>query len=292
MVNFLFVIGDPIAHSLSPVLHNKCIHQFKKKSLYLPVVIKEMDVEGFSTFARKSTQVVCFNVTLPHKESMMSHLDWVEEKSQIIGAVNCVRVSQGRLFGYNTDAEAFGESVFQKRQFEFTGKRILLFGAGGGSRALIYQLCKDRAEEVVICNRTSAKSVSLKNHFSKQFKQTFIKTIPFHEIDEDLGVFDLIINATSLTEDFDMSVFPLSASCCQKSTLFFDVNYGPGRLVLKTWLDKSSRSHRFLKNVAHMDGQDMLIRQAAKSFSFWYKVNYHDCVAAMYQSIKHIKGRP
>lgn len=287
MDKFLFVIGDPILHTKSPGLHNACLRHFGKTDLYLPLRIHPSSLKNFARFARNSGNVLGFNVTLPHKETILKHLDWVEKKAKIIGAVNCVRVKGGKLLGFNTDAEAFCESVVSGTSFQFKGKRVLLFGAGGGSRALIYQLCKNKISELVICNRTRKKGLFLKKHFSKIFPKIKMRVVPFQKTLDEIGKFDLVVNSTSLTENFDLKKFPLSVENCLKSTVFVDVNYGPGRLVLKTWLNNVSKTNVVLKKAIVLNGQDMLIRQAAKSFNLWYGCKYSECVRIMGKSMKH-----
>ena len=151
------VIGDPIGHSLSPAIHNVAFRKLGLNAIYLAFQVKSENlvrvVEGF-----KALNVQGFNVTIPHKTSIMSLLDKVDPLAEKIGAVNTVKNVDGKLFGYNTDGLGALQAL-KKSKVKLDNKKIVLIGAGGAGKALAFTFA-NYAKEMVILNRTEEKAVS------------------------------------------------------------------------------------------------------------------------------------
>ena len=138
------VIGDPINHSLSPIIHSAAFRELNLDSSYIGYRIPKGELES-GVEGLKKINITGFNVTIPHKIEMMKYLDKMDESCSIIGAVNTVVNDEGILKGYNTDMEGFLEPL-KKRNFSIQDKKILLIGAGGAARAIIAGMSKEKAK--------------------------------------------------------------------------------------------------------------------------------------------------
>ena len=147
------VIGDPINHSLSPIIHSAAFRELNLDSSYIGYRIPKGELES-GIEGLKKIKISGFNVTIPHKIEMMKYLDKMDESCSVIGAVNTVVNKEGMLKGYNTDMDGFLEPL-KKRNISIQDKKILLIGAGGAARAIIAGMSKEKAEEVDIANRTT-----------------------------------------------------------------------------------------------------------------------------------------
>lgn len=147
------IIGDPIAHSLSPRMHNAAFAARGLPWVYLAFRVRAGDLSA----ALRGLSALGFagcNVTIPHKTSVLPLLDAVDPDAQRIGAVNTIRVEGGRLRGFNTDAPAVVDALHHDGGAEIAGSRCLVLGAGGAGRAAAFALARAGAAQVVILNRT------------------------------------------------------------------------------------------------------------------------------------------
>ena len=211
------VIGNPIAHSLSPVLHNAAFRAHKIDAVYLP--FRVLDLPDFLR-ALAPLGVSGFSVTLPHKERILRHLDDCDPLAADIGAVNTVVVrGGGKLFGYNTDYVGVLRAI--ERRMPIAGSRVLILGAGGAARAVAFALAKGGAS-VVICARRAERATKLA-------RETGGEAMPRAELRR--GFFDAIVNATPLGMHPNTHQSPLSArelNC----RIVFDAIYRPRRTRL------------------------------------------------------------
>ncbi len=214
----LAVIGHPIAHSYSPLMHNFISREMKQDYIYeaLDVLPEKL---GETVAKLKTDGVVGFNVTAPHKFNVMQYLDEISEDAKFFGAVNTVVNKNGRLIGYNTDADGFYEALCYRGINPF-GKHILILGAGGAAQTVAINLVRKCASLTVI-NRTKERLFELKDQI-KKCTGTEIKT----EIDRTN--YDIIINCTSLGMGKNIGISPLSdLSLIGKDTYCVDMIYNP-----------------------------------------------------------------
>ena len=141
----LCVIGDPVAHSLSPSIHNALLARRGLAGSYTTVTVRAGELEGFLTQARRG-DYDGFNVTMPHKQAILPLLDAVEGDAADMGAVNTVAVRQGRAVGYNTDGEGFVRSL----PFTASGKRVLVLGSGESGLVLSKPEVLDRVAQQIL----------------------------------------------------------------------------------------------------------------------------------------------
>ena len=213
------------------------------------------------TFA-SSLSISGVNVTVPHKEAALIHVDEVPlEIDRAIGAVNVITAAKnGRLQGFNTDGPGFIEDLREKLGFSPAGKRVLLVGAGGAARAMAFYLVREKCETLLIYNRTPARARGLADYLGRFFPQSEIKAVL--SVDKlPGGPAGLVVNASSCgmkPED----PHPVNPDILTKGTLVYDAVYAP----FETELVKEAK-RRGLKTA---DGAGMLIRQAVLSQALWF----------------------
>ena len=256
------IIGFPVAHSLSPKIHNAALQSLGLDISYELWKTSEENLDQRIEMLR-APDILGANVTVPFKQKIIPFLDDLEGFAKEIGAVNTIIKRNGLLIGKNTDAEGFViplEKELNKLQLDFSQVRTLLIGAGGASRAIAFALAKAGIPNITIMNRTleSAKelahSLSL---FSAQINVDAYATI------SSLEGFNCIINATSIgmTGGLNPNEQPCDLSDISSPPLVVDIVYAPE----ETLFLKSARDLDFPR----LGGIPMLIQQAALSFELW-----------------------
>ena len=257
------VIGDPIGHSLSPTIHNVAFRKLGLNAIYLAFQVKSENlvrtVEGF-----KALNVQGFNVTIPHKTSIMSLLDKVDHLAEKIGAVNTVKNVDGKLFGYNTDGSGALQAL-KKSKVKLDNKKIVLIGAGGAGKALAFTFA-NYAKEMVILNRTEEKAIKLSKTISENFSlQVKGLKLTQENLKNELKNADLLVNATSLGMYPNVDETPVDKNLINQNLVVFDVVYNP----LKTRFLKEAEE----KGAKIVNGLSMFIYQAVEAFKIWTGLN-------------------
>ena len=257
------LIGHPIKHSYSPFIHNISFEMKKLDYIYLPfdipVASLKTALKGMVALGTKG-----FNVTIPHKENILQHMNNVSEEASIIGAVNTVVNDLGKLNGFNTDVNGVYETLLPFKD-EIINNEVSVVGAGGAARAVIYTLIRFfKPSKIFLVNRTEQRAEALKNYFYDKMKYDSFKTRELFPPDL-VDVFrnsKLIVNATSIGmyPESDDSITSLSSSF-GKGQIVFDLVYNPPQ----TQLLKLASS----QGAIALDGLKMLVNQASKSFELW-----------------------
>jgi len=274
------VIGDPIGHSLSPAIHNMAFRKLGLNAIYLAFQVKSENlvraVEGF-----KALNFQGFNVTIPHKTSIMSLLDKVDPLAEKIGAVNTVKNVDGKLFGYNTDGLGALQAL-KKSKVKLDNKKIVLIGAGGAGKALAFTFA-NYAKEMVILNRTEEKAVKLSKTISENFSlQVKGLKLNYENLRNELKNADLLVNATSLGMYPNVDKTPVDKNLINQNLVVFDVVYNP----LKTRFLKEAEE----KGAKIVNGLSMFIYQAVEAFKIWTGLN--PPVKTMFKvALKELKHR-
>jgi shikimate dehydrogenase len=249
------VVGDPIAHSLSPHLMQRWIEALSLNADYQRFHIS---ADQFTAFIHEQsrTGLSGLNVTLPHKAAALDLAHEVSEAARAIGAVNLLTFKQGRIHGENTDARGFLDSLHQAGADPQTGPALVL-GAGGAARAIIYALQQAGAPEIRIANRSRASAEALAGVLAPQARI-------FDWDDRDAGLADaaLIVNATSLGLAGTDSDLQLDWSQASKSGAAVDSVYKP----LQTGFLRDAG----MAGLKTIDGLGMLIGQAKPSFAAFF----------------------
>lgn len=216
------VIGDPVEHSLSPVIHSA---GYKSIGLDNQFVFEKMNVakgelEEFVNTARKFKSIVGITCTMPHKQSIIKYLD--ENKAQIINAVNTVLCCNGKYTGYNTDWYGI-EAPFADRKINLDGKKVAIVGAGGASRAALYTFKKHNCS-ISILNRTKEKADLLAKEFDCQAFAL--------NNEEAIESAEIIVNATSVGMGEATNLSPIDISLISKNHIVFECIYKPKETLL------------------------------------------------------------
>lgn len=250
------VIGNPIAHSQSPAIHA----DFARKrgiDLSYERILAEKDnfaaiVEDFFASGGRG-----LNITVPFKESAFHLCGKCSEYAEKAGAVNTLWQEDGQLCGDNTDGRGLVEALQQTHRCNIHNKRILLLGAGGAARGVLFPLLAEQPAELVIMNRTYAKAVALAE-LGRTMTKSQVSCVPEHT--DFKNTFDIVLNATST--GLGQEQFSLPATILHHETLCYDMVYGKITPFMQWALAQGCRQ------VA--DGYAMLKAQARLSFNQWF----------------------
>ena len=252
------IFGDPIAHTISPYMHNAAFEAMGLEFVYVPWRVRPDSIKD-AVSAIKALEIAGVNVTIPHKEKVVPFLDWVDEEAVKIGAVNTIVNKNGKLFGYNTDGRGYWMSLFSETGFDANGKNIIVLGAGGAALAIAFSLLGKKPRSVIIANRTVDRAKSIAGEFAKLHPEIDLKASGL-DISKYMADADLLINTTSsgMTEEKKP---PLSIHGLSKAAIVSDIVYRPPQTPLLKEAEKAGHKvHR---------GLGMLIWQGALSFTLW-----------------------
>ena len=245
------VIGNPIAHSLSPKLHNYWIKQNNIDAIYDKKKLNENELYNLILDV-KEKNISGVNVTVPFKNSVIPLLDELSDESNKTQSVNTIYLKDKKIIGHNTDIEGF-ENAIKKINFDFKNKKIFILGAGGVVPSIIYASMKMNSSEIFVSNRTRKKAEKVKNIFNN------IKLVSWGEVPD----FDVIINATSLGLNQEYKI-NLDFSKIGKNKLFYDVIYNPSETNFLNIGKKSGNKYE--------NGKLMFVYQAFSAFKLWHGV--------------------
>jgi len=252
------LIGHPVEHSFSPIMHNAA---FKDKGLNYIYVAFDVLPENLKYVidGAKALGIVGFNVTIPHKIEIMKYLDEIDEDAQLIGAVNTIKIEDGKAIGYNTDGIG-ARKALEEEIGKVKGKNIVIYGAGGAARAVAFELAKDN--NIIIANRTVEKAEKLAKEIAEKLNKKFGEEVKFSGLDVDLNGIDIIINATPIGMYPNVDAEPIvKAENMREDMVVMDLVYNP----LETVLLKEAKK----VNAKTINGLGMLIYQGAVAFKIW-----------------------
>lgn len=258
-VKILGIIGYPLENSLSPAMHNASLEKQRLPYLYLPFPIRAAKLKKVFYLLRRG-KIVGLNVTIPYKEKVLSLLDAIDPFAKSIGAVNTIIRRKGRLIGYNTDANGYLLSLKKETGWNCRKKRVLILGAGGAARAVVYALAREGARSIVVANRTIRRGKKLIRDFRKQFPDCRFQSIPFTsgQLAKKFPEIDLFVNAipTARRGDKKLPLFHLP-----KKAVVSDLATSPPTTpLLKSAKRVGLRTH---------SGLGMLLYQGALSYQLW-----------------------
>lgn len=248
------VIGDPIKHSLSPLLHNAAFRELGIDWVSIAFRVKKSDALS-ALVGIRSMGIAGVSVTMPHKADVVPGLDRCSETAQALGAVNCVTNRDGELTGDSTDGIGFLKSLEHSAGFSPIGQKCMVIGAGGAGRAVALALSSGGASEVVIVNRT-------KNH-GQDLIQLLGSNARLGEVDE-ASEMDLVVNTTpiGMAETQCFKIKPLvSSDLIRSGQVVADLVYFP---QMTSWLQECSA-----RGAITVGGIGMLVYQAAAQLEIW-----------------------
>ena len=248
------VMGNPIAHSKSPLIHTLFAKQTGQHLEYRAILVEP---GGFATVADAFREAGGrgLNVTVPFKRDAWIYVDELSARAERAGAVNTILFRNDSRFGDNTDGLGLVYDLTINHKAELKGKRILLLGAGGAARGVLQPLLAEAPAMLVIANRTAAKAAELALLFGDLGR---VFGCGYAELPEH--AFDLIINATAAS--LNDTVPPLPDSILTRDSWCYDMMYGDKPTAFVRW----AYEHGV---VVALDGLGMLVEQAAESFRVW-----------------------
>ena len=243
-----FVIGNPIEHSLSPILHNYWIKKNNLDAIYNKKKLDLSDLEDLVKDVREK-KIDGINVTIPFKSSIIPFLDQLSNEAKKTQSVNTIYLKDKMVIGHNTDIEGF-QLAIKNTNYDINGKKVLLLGAGGVSPSIIEALNNMRARKILLSNRTQTRAENLKKIFNE------IEVVKWGILPD----FDMIINATSIGLNSNDSI-GIDYTKIGSGKFFYDVIYNPPET---SFLKSAKKIGNKTEN-----GMKMFIYQAQASFKIW-----------------------
>ena len=256
------LIGNPLSHSISPLLHSSIFYQLGLDHSYELKELKKEDLESFVSRNR----YFGYNVTIPYKKTIFNYINNFENSCEDIGSTNCIFKGKG----YNTDWKGFVLSL-KKNNIDVSQRKCAIIGAGATAKSIAYALIELRCKSISIYNRTHENRISLENWIRSKIKTYNTKN------------FDIIINCTSLGMWPNVLESPMIKFITSKDQIFYDVIYNPTKT-------------KFLKEAQEigaktLNGMDMLIYQAILSNEIWlgkkllHQINFNDIKKSIMEKI-------
>lgn len=256
------LLGSPVEHSQSPLIHNTAFQQLQLPYTYLafdvpPEQLKEA-VEGL-----KALKAIGFNLTMPHKEAVMPLLDELSQEAAVIGAVNTVKVEGEHLTGHNTDGKGFLLSL-QDVGFLVSGKKAVIAGSGGAARSVALALAQGNVRQLVLLNRSLHRAEEIALMLREATPEIDVKVAELNQanVATELNDADLLVNSTPLgMKESSTESIVSDGSILKPPLLVYDLLYHPPR----TYLMKQAEE----QGCTTINGLSMLLWQAALAFEIW-----------------------
>ena len=251
------IIGGDTSYSMSPFMQNAAFKYHHLNAVFVPLQVQNLD-EFIRRMVRQNSREIelnfkGFSVTIPHKQNIIKHLDEIDETARAIGAVNTVKIIDGKLYGYNTDAHGFISPLLNSYG-DLSKAKVAVFGAGGAARACIYAL-KQAGADVTIFARDLAKAQIIANDFKFQISN-------LKSQNENYNEFDILVNTTPLgTKGKLENASIATAEQIEAVKLVYDLVYNPFQTILMSEADKV--------HVPKIGGMAMLVAQGMKQFEIW-----------------------
>ncbi|OXS62551.1 shikimate dehydrogenase [Cohnella sp. CIP 111063] len=251
------VIGDPIRHSKSPVMLNRAFREIGINGAYAAFHVVperlEQAIAGVRGLGFRG-----LNVTIPHKVEVMKYLDEISEGARAAGAVNTIVNENGRLIGYNTDGIGYVRSLKEEAEPELSGKTIVVLGAGGAARGILWALAQEGPAAVFVANRTEARAAELAASFPAELG---ISAVPWSGLRSVAAEADVVINTTSVGMSPNVDELPMDPSWMKPGAVASDLIYNPLKTAFLSGAEeRGCRIH---------GGLGMFIYQGAYAFEYW-----------------------
>jgi shikimate dehydrogenase len=254
------IIGDPIDHSLSPAIHNAAFTTLGLNCSYIAFRVQENQLKN-SMDSLRAINIGGFNVTMPHKVTVLNYVDRSDKIVEMVGATNTINNEGGKFCAYNTDVVGFIEPLRQ-RKIDLNGYEVLILGAGGAARAVAVALSQEKGvSRINIFNRDIDRSTNLANIINKLGIETNI--ISQNDIQKIAFRSNLIINTTPLGMKNEQSL--IKTSSISNESIVYDIVYKP----IETRLLENAKT----AGAQVIYGYEMLLEQAIASFKIWFRID-------------------
>jgi shikimate dehydrogenase len=256
------VVGHPIKHSLSAAMHNAVFRETRMGYKYEAFDVLPEDLGKFIESCRED--FVGLNVTIPHKVEVIKYIDELSREAQMIGAVNTIKFFEGKSRGYNTDGLGCLKAL-ESAGIGVEGKKILVLGAGGAARAIVYS-CLMSGANVSIANRQIEKAHALSDEAKRKTgKKAAVIDYSFDGLLNSLPDMDVLINATSVGMTPNADESPVEQSLLHENLAVMDIVYNP----VETKLLREAKEN----GCRTVSGVGMLVHQGAESLKIWFKLD-------------------
>lgn len=252
------LIGHPVAHSKSPLIHNEWLRIYGLDGHYKAIdIAPEALSEGVQTIINAGYKG--FNVTIPHKIAIMDLCEEIDDNAKSIGAVNSVTIRDGKLYATNSDAFGFTQNILNApsamgKGWSFDGGKAVVLGSGGAARAVIHALLENGTPEIILLNRTREKAENIAKSDARIYVQDW------ENRNKALDGANLLVNATSLGMT-GKAPLEIDLSALSSNALVNDIVYAP----LMTKLLEQAKE----RELGYVTGIGMLLHQARPGFSLW-----------------------
>jgi shikimate dehydrogenase len=262
-VHIVGVIGSPVGHSLSPLLHNSAFAVLGLAEGWRSFAFEVAPGQAaWALEAMRRSDITGLSVTMPHKADVAARVDDISDVARQLDAVNCVHQEEGRLFGTNTDGEGFVASLVRGAAFEPTGKRCVVVGAGGAARAVVLALAKAGAANVDVVNRTAERAFEAADLAGDAGG---VVALTEHAIAQAVGAAELVVNATPVgmagVAPGGPAEWLVAPELLGEGQVAADLVYVPRPT---DWLREAGDA-----GATTVDGLGMLVHQAAAQLVLW-----------------------
>jgi len=253
------ILGWPLGHSLSPLMHNAAFTALDLDYVYVPLPVQPENLAQ-AVAGLKAMEFTGVNVTIPHKVAIMSYLDEIDPSAQFVGAVNTILIKEGKCIGYNTDAQGFIQSL-TRRNVTIRGKKAVVMGAGGAARAVASGLIQNGIQQITIGTRNSLKAQGFTGFFPN-FKNLLGCNWRDSTFTSQVKECDILINSTPIGMSAnEKEELPILWENVNKDATICDLIYNP---PMTAFLNSAQiRGYRII------NGAGMLVEQGALAFELW-----------------------
>ncbi len=259
-MNNYFVIGNPVDHSLSPLIHNYWFKKYKINGTYEKRKLETNDLKGFTEEIRDNKNFKGSNVTVPFKNSIIPFLDELSNVAEETFSVNTIVKENKKLIGHNTDATAFEKTL--EENGPWLALKTLIIGAGGVTPSIVWAIRSFNFNKIYITNRTKEKATELVKRLSPGLIGNGVEVLDWGEIPDA----SLIVNTTSLgLKQNDDLQLDFKKYRNKKDCLFYDLIYNPKETI---FLSNAKKRGNYIKN-----GKMMFLLQAKQAFKLWTNVD-------------------
>ncbi|GBF36319.1 shikimate dehydrogenase [Methanofervidicoccus abyssi] len=251
----LGLIGHPVEHSLSPIMHNKALRDKNLNYVYLAFDVHPDRLKYVVDGAKALGTFRGFNVTVPHKVEIIKYLDELDREARLIGAVNTVKIENDKAIGYNTDGLGARMSL-EEEIGKVKNRDILIVGAGGAARAVAFELAKDN--NITIVNRTLERAKLLAEEISRKLN----RSVDYGDLNVDVGNYEIVIHTTPVGMYPHINAEPvIDVNNIRSDMVVMDLIYNPRETVLLREAKK--------RGAKAINGIGMLVYQGALAFEIW-----------------------
>ncbi|MBV1756625.1 MAG: shikimate dehydrogenase [Dethiosulfatibacter sp.] len=255
------LLGYPLGHSLSPLMHNRAFELTGLNCLYLPIEVENIDYRVLLA-GMKKMNFVGFNITIPGKVDIIQHLDTIDPLAEKIGSVNTVKIENGRLTGYNTDGEGFVSSLNSETECVVSDSSFMILGAGGACRAIAMTLADRKAKKIVIANRTFSKAKELCHDINNHIRDCCTPVeLSTEALIQHMPSMNVLVNTTNIGLYPNADNTPIDSKLLRKDLLVADIVYNPIRTKILIEAEKIG--------CLTLSGVGMFINQGAEAFKIW-----------------------